>query len=156
MTVGAIILAAGSARRMGEDKLLADLGGKPMIRYVVDAVAAAGLPMPLVAVPPGREGLVAALDGYARPIVVADHAEGMGRSLAAAVGAIPTDWRAVIICLGDMPFVGPALLAELASRGEEGSIVTPMFEGRRGNPVAWGCDYFADLAKLAGDRGGRD
>lgn len=140
---------------MGANKLLADLGGKPMIRHVIDAVEAAGLPVPLVTVPGAGEEMVAALGEYARPIVVADHAVGMGRSLATAVRAIPADWHAVIVCLGDMPFVTPALLGALASRVDEGAIVTPMFEGRRGNPVAWGRDYFADLAGLDGDRGGK-
>lgn len=127
-----------------------------MVRHVVDAVAAAGLPMPLVAVPAGADGLVEALGGLTVPVAVVDHAGGMGRSLAAAVRAIPGDWRGAIVCLGDMPFIGPALLRQLASRVDEDSIVTPMFGGRRGNPVAWGRAFFRELAALEDDRGGRD
>ena len=49
--VGAIVLAAGRSTRMGAtNKLLADLDGKPVVAHVVDAIAAAGLPPPVVVV----------------------------------------------------------------------------------------------------------
>ncbi len=49
--VGAIVLAAGRSTRMGAaNKLLADLGGRPVVAHVVDAIAAAGLPPPVVVV----------------------------------------------------------------------------------------------------------
>jgi molybdenum cofactor cytidylyltransferase len=35
------------------------------------------------------------------------------------------------------------------------SIIVPTFNGRRGNPVLWGCAHFARLTALAGDIGAR-
>jgi molybdenum cofactor cytidylyltransferase len=152
LTVGAIVLAAGSARRMGADKLGADLGGRPMIDHVLTAIAAAGLPAPIVAVPPGG---LAGIGGGVRRVEVLDHQLGMGHSLAAAARAIPDDWRAVIVALGDMPFVRIETLRALADAAAEAMIVAPSHDGRRGNPVAWGRDFFAALGGLSGDRGGR-
>lgn len=154
MTVGAILLAAGSARRMGEDKLLADLGGKALALHALDAILTAGFVKPIVALAPGH-ALAALLDGRARIVEVADHAQGMGHSLAAAIAQVPAEWNAAIICLADMPFVRPATLAALARKGRAEAIVRPGFEGMAGNPVLWGCDYFGPLAKLTGDQGGR-
>src|SRR5881628_3853823 len=38
----AVVMAGGSSRRMGEDKLALDVGGRSMLDRVVDAVADAG------------------------------------------------------------------------------------------------------------------
>lgn len=155
MTVGAILLAAGSARRMGEDKLIADLGGKPLVEHALAAIHTAGLAGPIIAVAPGS-ALAARFAGQGRLVEVMDHALGMGHSLRAAIGQVPADWTAVLVCLGDMPFVRPETLALLASRATAAAIIRPVHEGRPGNPLLWGRDHFARLARLTGDRGGRD
>ena len=154
MTVGAILLAAGSARRMGEDKLLADLGGKPLVLHAFEAIEAAQLDSPIVAVTPGSR-IRALLEGRARLVEVADHAEGMGHSLAAAVRKAPLSWTAAIVCLGDMPFIRPLTLVALAREAAAKVIVRPTSEGKPGNPVLWGCAHFNRLGKLIGDQGGR-
>ena len=43
MKVVAIVLAAGASRRFGSPKLLAALGGRPVLQHVLDAAADAGL-----------------------------------------------------------------------------------------------------------------
>lgn len=151
MTVGAIVLAAGSARRMGADKLTADLDGRLLIDHVLAAIAAAGLPTPIVAIPAGKAGPAAS----ALVVEVADHALGMGHSLRAAIPHVPSDWTAAIICLADMPFVRPATLSALVAQAAADRIVRPTYEGEAGNPLLWGRAFFAELAALAGDRGGR-
>ncbi len=154
MTVGAILLAAGSARRMGEDKLLADLGGKPLVMHAFDAVLAARLADPIVAVSPGSK-LASLFEGQARIVEVADHASGMGHSLAAAIRKAPLSWTAAIVCLGDMPFVRPLTLAALSREADSKLIIRPTCDGKPGNPVLWGCRHFARLGALTGDQGGR-
>jgi CTP:molybdopterin cytidylyltransferase MocA len=154
MTVGAVLLAAGSARRMGEDKLLADLGGKPLVIHALEAIEAARLDGPIIAVRPGS-AVIPLLEGRGRLIEVADHAAGMGHSLATAIRKVPLSWTAAIVCLADMPFVRPLTLVALAREAEAKVIVRPSFDGRPGNPVLWGCSHFARLAKLTGDQGGR-
>ena len=154
MTIGVILLAAGSALRMGEDKLIADLGGKPLVLHAFDAILAAGLGDPIVAVAPG--GAVAPLiEGRARLAEVADHALGMGHSVAAAIREVPASWTGAIICLADMPFVSPATLIALARRATARAVIRPRFEGRPGNPVLWARAYFNLLKQLTGDEGGR-
>lgn len=155
MTVGAVLLAAGSARRMGSDKLMVDLGGRPLALHAFDAILAAGLGRPIVATTPGGP-IAAMLDGRADIVAVVDHALGMGHSLAAAMAVAPDDWTAAIICLADMPFVRPATLQALAAAASPEAVIRPAFEGQPGNPVLWGRDHFAALASLRGDRGGRD
>lgn len=153
---GAIILAAGLSRRMGSNKLLAEFGGKPLVAHVADAVEAAGLPSPIVVVGHEAAYVRAALaNRRAAFVTAADHIEGMSRSLAAGLAAVPAAWEAAIICLGDMPLVSSALLRRLAEQASRSAIIVPAFNGKRGNPVLWGRDYFGDLASLQGDMGAR-
>lgn len=154
MTVGAILLAAGSARRMGEDKLIADLGGKPLALHAFDIILAARFDCPIVAVAPGS-AVVPLIEGRASVVEVADHALGIGHSLAAAIRQAPISWTAAIICLADMPFVRPVTLTALAREAAVDVVVRPRFEGRPGNPVLWGRRYFNRLEQLTGDEGGR-
>lgn len=155
MTVGAILLAAGSARRMGSDKLLADLGGRPLAMHAFEAILAAGFARPIVAAVPGSP--VAELVGADAMVVESiDHALGMGHSVAAAIHVVPQDWSAAIICLADMPFVRPETLRMMAAEATPDGIVRPSFDRKPGNPVLWGRRHFAALAALSGDRGGRD
>jgi molybdenum cofactor cytidylyltransferase len=153
--VGAIVLAAGRASRMGgPHKLLADWRGQPIIAHAIDAIAAAGLPPPIVVLGHDADAVRQAV--AARPaqfVVAADWADGMGRSLAAGIGAVPPDWDAALIVLADMPRIEPGLIATLAAT--PGEVVLPVWDGRRGHPVRWPRAAFARLASLAGDTGGR-
>lgn len=157
MKAGCILLAAGGSRRMGANKLAADLAGKPVIGHVLDAVEAAGLaPAILVLGHDPAPVLAAVADRAFLPVTATDCGEGMARSIAAGITAVPDEWTAAIICLGDMPLVSPVLLSTMAELAAPGAIVAPMFEGKRGNPVLWGRDYFGRLMGLKGDRGARD
>ncbi|MBU6165796.1 MAG: NTP transferase domain-containing protein [Alphaproteobacteria bacterium] len=153
--VGALLLAAGRSSRFGgEHKLLALWRGQPLVAHVADAIAAAGLPPPLVVLGHDGERVRAALAGRAaRFVVAADWADGMGRSLAAGIAAVPADWDAALVCLADMPAVEAGLIAALAAAA--GDVVMPTWDGRRGHPVRWPRAAFGRLRQLSGDQGGR-
>lgn len=158
--VAAIVLAAGRSRRMGEaNKLLADIDGTPMLVRVVDAVQGAAV-APIIVVTGHDDARVrAALAG--RPISFAhnpDYDQGMSTSLRAGVGALPGDIDAALVCLGDMPRVGPAHIARLVAAFEPArgrAICVPVHAGKRGNPVLFGARFFADMDRLRGDTGAR-
>ena len=153
--VGAVVLAAGRSSRMGPaHKLLALWQGKPLVAHVLDAVAAAGLPPPLVVLGARAADVRAACgDRPAQFVIAPDWDAGLAHSLAAGVAALPADWDAALVCLADMPRVEPALLAALAKA--PGDVVLPVWQGRRGNPVRWGRRWFPRLRALTGDAGGK-
>lgn len=153
--VGAVILAAGRSTRMGaEHKLLALWHGKPLVAHVADAVAAAGLPPPVIVLGARAAEVRAALgDRPAHFVTAADHAQGLSRSLAAGLAAAPADWSAALVCLADMPRLEPQTLAALAAA--PGDIAVPTWNGRRGNPVRWPRTHFPRLMALEGDIGGK-
>jgi molybdenum cofactor cytidylyltransferase len=157
MTVGALILAAGRSTRMrGANKLIADLGGKPVVAHVADAVAAAGMPPPVVVLGHLADDVRAAFgDRRATFVIAPDFADGLSTSLRAGLAAVPADWSAVLVCLGDMPRVDAATLVALAAAHQPGVIAVPVHDRQRGNPVLWDRAWFAELAAVTGDRGGK-
>ena len=152
---GAIILAAGRSSRMGADhKLLADWRGKPLVAHVADAIAAAGLPAPVVVLGARAAEVRAALgDRPALYVIAEDHADGLSRSLRAGIAAVPAAWSAALVCLGDMPRLEPGVLRALAAAA--GDVAMPVWDGKRGNPVRWSRRHFARLMALEGDVGGK-
>ena len=59
--VDAVVVAAGSSRRMGgQDKLAAELGGRSVLRWSVEALAAAGVRRIAIAAPSDRISEIAA------------------------------------------------------------------------------------------------
>lgn len=154
-SVGAVVLAAGRSVRMGANKLLADLGGRPVLAHVLDAVKEAGLPA--IVVTGNAEAEIAALARrYGFPSVhAARYADGLSQSLAAGIAAVPNDWSAALVLLGDMPEVSAGHIASLAAAADANRIAVPVHNGKRGNPLAWGRRYFARLRGLEGDVGGK-
>src|SRR4029077_8604145 len=86
------------------------------------------------------------------------YASGMASSLKAGLSALPPDIDGVLVCLGDMPRIEPAVLDRLiaAFNPLEGrAICVPVWQGKRGNPVLWAKTFFPEMGSLAGDVGAR-
>ncbi|WP_448578985.1 nucleotidyltransferase family protein [Thermaurantiacus sp.] len=154
MIVGALLMAAGSATRMGGNKLSEQVGGIPMIVAAHRSLVAAGLPVLLVTGAYDPE-VRALLPGV--PWVHAQrHGDGLAASLAAGIAGVPGDWGAVLVALGDMPFIRPQTHRALASALAAGATaVRPVCRGREGNPAGFARPLFAELASLSGDQGAR-
>jgi molybdenum cofactor cytidylyltransferase len=158
--VAALVLAAGRSTRMGHNKLLAPVAGKPMVRHVAEA-ALASRARPVVAVTGHEAERVAqALDGLdCRLVHNGDYASGLGSSLGAGLRALPPEIDGAVICLGDMPGIAGRYidaLIEAFSPDAGRHVCVPVHGGRRGNPVLVGAALFGELMDLAGDRGARD
>ena len=158
--VAAIILAAGQSRRMGgPNKMLAEIGGKPLVRIAAEQALGSHARPVIVVTGHERERVEAALDGLRiERVHNPDFAQGLSTSLKAGLRALAADVDAAIIALADMPRVDAALLDQLIASfdPEKGAlIVLPTIEGKRGNPVLWSRRFFADLMAIEGDVGAR-
>ena len=157
--IAAVVLAAGSSRRMGTNKLLESVDGQPIVARVVDTALASQASRVLVVTGHQQPEVVAALAG--RPVTFAHnpaHAGGLGSSLRTGIEALPGDVDGALICLGDMPDVRPDTLDRLIaaySPAENRAICVPTTGGRRGNPVLWDRRFFAEMSAVAGDVGAR-
>ena len=151
-----ILLAAGSSRRFGSNKLLAPLAdGLPLVIAAASTLIAA-LPESIAVLRPGDLELASLLAGKGFRIVECAEAEsGMGRSLAAGVAAASTA-DAWLIALADMPFIKTSTITGLAARLHAGAaLVAPFHAGQRGHPVGFSAGHGAALQDLCGDAGAR-
>ena len=158
--IATIVLAAGRSRRMGTvNKLLIGVDGKPMVRHAVDATLAAGLAPVVVVTGHERDKVAAALSGLSVTLVHnPDYAEGLSTSLRTGLGALPPETEGALICLADMPRVSAAEIKRLADAfdpRESRAIIVPTRRGKRGNPVLWARQFFAEMRTVAGDVGAR-
>ncbi len=158
--VAAIVLAAGRSSRMGgPNKLLAEIGGRPLVRIVAEAALASRARPVIVVTGHQRERVEAALAGLDVVLVHNPaYADGLSASLKAGIAAVPPAADGAIICLGDMPQVEALLIDRLlaAFDPERGALVAvPTIGGKRGNPVVWSRRFFSDLSTLTGDVGAR-
>jgi molybdenum cofactor cytidylyltransferase len=158
--IAGVVLAAGRSSRMGgPNKLLAEIGGKPLVRIVVDAVLASRARPVVVVTGHQRDKVEAALAGLTVKFVHNPHfADGLGTSLKAGIAALPAEADGAIVCLGDMPQVDAALIDRLigAFDPDHGALVVlPTIDGKRGNPVVWSRRFFPDLMTVEGDVGAR-
>ena len=159
MSVAAIILAAGRSTRMGANKLLEQLNGKPLVRHVAEA-ALASKAHPIIVVTGHQQERVEAelevlnLDFIHNP----DFADGLSSSLKAGVAVLPAEVTAVIVLLGDMPLVTAEAMDAVIMAFEaspEKIAAVPVHKGEWGNPVLLSRSVFGEVATLQGDAGAR-
>jgi molybdenum cofactor cytidylyltransferase len=158
--MAAVVLAAGRSTRMGAiNKLIAEIGGRPLVRIAAEQALASRAAPVIVVTGHQREKVEAALAGLpVRFVHNPDYADGLGTSLKTGIAAVPEDADGAIVCLGDMPQVDATLIDRLlaAFDPERGAlVVVPSIEGRRGNPVVWSRRFFPDLMTVSGDVGAR-
>jgi molybdenum cofactor cytidylyltransferase len=158
--IAAVVLAAGRSTRMGAvNKLIAEIGGKPLVRIAAEQALASHASPVIVVTGHQRDQVETALTGLKiRFVHNPDYADGLGTSLRAGIAAVPDNADGVIVCLGDMPQVDSALIDRLiATFDPERSalVVVPTIAGRRGNPVVWARRFFHDLMAIHGDIGAR-
>src|SRR5438067_6832503 len=157
--IAALLLAAGQSRRMGSNKLLEEIDGRPMVARTAQRLLSSRA-RPIVAVLGNQADAVDAALGKLPVERVHNpaYAEGLSTSLKRGLAALPPDIDGVIVCLGDMPLVAGRDLDRLiaAFNPLEGrAIVVPTRRGKRGNPVLWAKRFFPEMAALAGDVGAR-
>jgi molybdenum cofactor cytidylyltransferase len=136
----AIILAAGSSRRMGRNKLLLPYRGKPLLAYVTGNILSAGIDSIIVVTGHDAALIGEALKGLPVKLVHNPrYEEGMTSSIQAGVSA--ADGEGYMICLSDMALIAPEEYALLKNafnrqhRRDNACIIQPAYDNQVGNPV---------------------
>ncbi|HTI10965.1 MAG TPA: nucleotidyltransferase family protein [Puia sp.] len=143
----AIVLAAGSSRRMGNiNKLLLPYRGKTVLSHTLENILSAG--MGEVVVVTGHEAapVQTAIEGLPVRIVHnPQHESGLTSSIQAGVRAATGD--GYMICLADMVLITPSEYAFIKKAFEDrsiqdpGCICLPEYRGEKGNPVVFSSFY---------------
>ena len=113
----AVILAAGKSTRMVSNmsKLVHDVCGQPLVKYVQDAVKQSGIGKSIVVVgPEGRE--VKRVLGRSARYVLQDRQAGTGHALMQAMPLLKDFSGDILVLPGDAPFMTSEVLKLLISR----------------------------------------
>lgn len=160
MKLWGITLAAGQGSRFGSDKMACPIPDAMAIeRPLVMHALAALQPVCdecVVVLRPEQTALVQAVTQAGSQAIICDTAgEGMAHSLRAGVAAVPQD-AAMLLMLGDMPFVQAATMQKVSSALRKGaSLVAPFFNGQRGHPVGFSAQWRDAMLTLEGDAGAK-
>jgi len=157
--IAAILLAAGKSIRMGANKMLAEIDGRPMVARTAQRLLSSHA-RPIIAVLGNEADAVDRALGKlpVERVRNPDYANGLSTSLKCGLAALPADIDGVIVCLGDMPLIAGRDLDRLiaAFNPLEGrSIVVPSLRGQRVNPVLLSHQFLAEIMALSGDQGAR-
>jgi len=177
-----VVLAAGTASRMGSPKQLLPLRGRPLLQHVVDAAAASCLDEIVLVLGHRAAEIEAALQlpvGRAVRVVVNDgYAEGQSSSLKAGLRAADARAAGAAILLGDQPGVTATLIDRVAAAFGSAAVpvVRPVWRGKMdemdtmdgmdagaglearrvpGHPVVLARRIWPELERLRGDQGAR-
>jgi len=128
--VRAVILAAGTASRIGRQKLLMHYRGRPLIEY---AIAAAARWRPVVVCGPEVFRYLAGRRDVS--LLRNDEPElGMSHSLSLGNRAVE-EHGAIAVLLGDKPRVRERLIETMLNASRGADVVYPQRDGEPGHPV---------------------
>ena len=151
-----MVLAAGGGSRFGGGKLLAKLGGRPIIEAVFDNLRGAPVDEIIVIVGADAQRLREVCERYGVRTVANEEWE-RGQSTSVLAGLRACGGEAAVVLLGDQPFVGAEAVERLVAAFAEGAkVAVATYEGKRRNPVLFSREVWPLLeAELAGDEGAR-
>jgi len=153
--IAGLVLAAGPGTRFGEQpKLLAELGGRPLLEHAVRAQCAVPeLERVVIVLGAHADEVLERVDfGRAEPVVCEEWREGQGASLRRGAQEVAGAEK-VLVTLGDAPLVTPALISHFL---DQPAGTRAVYGGRPGHPVVLGPTHLRDIARLRGDHGARD
>jgi molybdenum cofactor cytidylyltransferase len=152
-----LVLAAGAGTRFGSAKQLADLDGRPMLEHSILAMVASPVGRVVVVLGSGAEEVLQRVDLHGADAVVCERwAEGQSASLACGLAELSGS-EAVVVTLGDQPFVSPdAIRRVIAARGGDAAAVRATYHGEPGHPVLLERRLFERMRDVTGDHGARN
>lgn len=133
--IAVVILAAGQGTRMksARPKVMHPLAGRPMIRHLLEAVAALSPEKVAVVVGPGMDDVRDAVAPY--PAVVQQDRLGTGHAVRQAMPLIGAFEGTVLVLFGDTPLITPETLKAMVEhrvRAPESAVTVLGFEPRDG------------------------
>jgi len=137
----AIVLAAGQGTRMKSElpKVLVPVGGRPMVRYVIDAVTDAGIERSVVVIGYRADLVRAEFDGEAN-VSFAEQREqlGTGHAVMMCRDQLADHTGPVLVIAGDSPMLQASSIQKLLDAYSEGNYSCLLGTVEREDPTGYG------------------
>jgi bifunctional UDP-N-acetylglucosamine pyrophosphorylase/glucosamine-1-phosphate N-acetyltransferase len=137
--LAAVVLAAGQGTRMKSSlpKVLHPIAGRPMVEYVLDAVALLVAEKPVVVVGFGAD-LVRERIGDFATLVLQEEQLGTGQAVLKAREALKNRADHILVVYGDMPLLTTETLRSLTVAHEAGSATITLLTCTLEDPMGFG------------------
>jgi len=143
--LAAIITAAGTSTRMGQQKALLPFNGVPLIDHQLARLR--GFRQVIVVTGHGADALTGHL-GEASCVYNPRFREGRSTSIEVGAKAVDAACRGVLVAGVDQPLIEEVLLSLLgAFDAEAAQAALPVCDGRRGHPLLFSHRVLASLAR---------
>lgn len=159
MNMTLILLAAGDSLRFNGNKLLYEINGKPMYRYVIEAIAQLpeGLFSRKLIVTQYDEIMESMKDSGYKIIANRDSRLGISHSIHLALEELDKEDTDFLFAVCDQPYLQSSTIEALV-RGfweSQKGLACLCCRGESGNPAIFSSRYRKKLMELTGDRGGK-
>ena len=153
LRIGCVVMAAGNASRFGENKLAAQVDGKPLLLHALEAVPA-GRFCRVAVVTQYPEAAEAARRFSFTPVKNRHPDWGISHTISLGLDALG-DCDAALFLVSDQPLLEQASVAELLDLycQHPSRIVALGHNGVRGNPCLFPACFFPELRELREDTG---
>ena len=152
--LGCVVMAAGNARRYGDNKLAAQLRGRSLILRALEAVPTEAIDSAVVVT---QYPEIMRLAGEFHFAAVYNEHPDYGISHTIELGLTGLrDCDGVMFLVSDQPLLRRKSVAALARlwKSHPDSIAALSHGGVRGNPCVFPARFYPELLELTGDRGG--
>lgn len=160
LRIFSIVLAGGESRRMGTNKLALPLGGKSVLRRIVDQLNQSAVDRVLAVLGPTASEQKSDVPAPAKALVLMEQTGDMRSTLQEALRRLerdemPTDEDGVLVVLGDQPTIRSTIVDQLCDcyQTKPDKIVVPCVNGKRGHPSLIPWKLLRMLEKLPADQG---
>ncbi len=156
--IAGLVLAAGASRRLGQPKQLLPLGGRPLLEWPLAALRQYGPAQLVVVLGHAADEISRAVDLAGIDVVInPQHVEGLSSSLRLGLACLRPAVTAVILVIGDQPFVTSDLFGLLEARHVETRqpLIATEYGGYSGAPLLLDRTVWPLVMSITGDRGVR-
>ena len=156
--ISAILLAAGQSKRMdGENKLIKEIQGAPLIKHSVKNILAASVDELIIVLGYQKETIEKLIDknNKIKFVFNKDFESGMASSIKTGLNHLSNNTEAFFICLGDMPMVNQVVYNQLIRSRNNKEIIVPTYKGQQGNPVLFSKSIKEKIMTIQGDVGAK-
>lgn len=137
--VRAVVLAAGKGQRMHSDlpKVLHPVCGQPLLVYVLDALAAAGVARPIIVIGHGADAVRELVANRAE--FVEQHEQlGTGHAVVQALPLINGPPDPILVLYGDTPLLDAGTITRLVELHRASGATATMLTAELADPIGYG------------------
>ena len=156
--ISAILLAAGQSKRMnGENKLIKEIQGIPLIKLSVKNILASSIDELIVVLGHQKEIVEKLIDKNEKVKFVfnKNFESGMASSIKVGLKYLSKKTEAFFICLGDMPMVNQDVYNQLIRSRNNKEIIIPTYKDQQGNPILFSKSMKSIIVSIEGDIGAK-